>query len=40
MPMKCIDQMPEPIEKAPPISQNVAARPLAAVMRLARSSAA
>ena len=39
IPMKCMDQMPMPIENAPPISQSWAERPLEAVMRVARSSA-
>ena len=37
--MKCIDQMPTPIENAPPTSQSWAERPLEAVMRVDRSSA-
>ena len=39
MPMKCIDQMPMPIAKAPPRSQETAAAPVEAVRREARSSA-
>src|SRR6476646_7498570 len=39
MPMKCIDQMPMPIAKAPPSSQETAAAPEEAMMRDARSSA-
>ena len=39
MPMKCIDQMPVPMENAPPSSQSFAARPFEAVMRLVRSRA-
>jgi hypothetical protein len=37
--MKCIDQTPDPMENAPPISQKRAGRPLDAVMRVARSRA-
>ncbi len=39
MPMKCIDQIPVPIEKAPPHSHQRAATPLDEVIRLAKSSA-
>jgi hypothetical protein len=37
--MKCIDQMPVPIAKAPPSSHATAAVPDEAAMREARSSA-
>jgi hypothetical protein len=39
MAMKCIDQMPVPMENAPHASHSRAERPLDAVMRVARSSA-
>ena len=39
IPRKCIDQMPTPIEKAPPTSHARALFPLDAVMRVVRSSA-
>ncbi|ETD47926.1 hypothetical protein X778_24365 [Pseudomonas aeruginosa VRFPA07] len=39
MPTKCIDQMPKPMAKAPPISQESASRPFARVTRPAMSRA-
>jgi hypothetical protein len=39
MPMKCMDQMPVPIENAPPRSHRRAGKPFEAEMREARSSA-
>ena len=39
MPMKCMDQMPAPIENAPPTSHSAAVRPEVFVTLPARSSA-